>query len=340
MVGNVFTTDKIFHHGDVLHKWSHGCNVFPITVEIDPIGACNSHCPCCVGGERKGRLEDNMVFSLLYKLSCGGTRGIIFTGGGEPTLHPSLPKFIKTAFDLGLDVGLITNGLRITQEIISVVQYCKWIRVSLDASTPQDYMRSHGGTQTEFNTVCQNIARITAIDSTVGVGVLADNNIDIVKAARLADRLGANYIQFRPYYEGWFGNKTKLNVKQYREQFNAAKEIEHECFSVLESTAKFDKMERDDTSRQYDFCWGQQFCGVVTAMGDVTLCCLTRGKDEFTLGNLYENTFTQIWNSEKRKIVLANLDVKTMCPPLCRCDSINKLLQDFRDSKSEHMNFL
>jgi len=342
----IFTADKIFRHGDKLRAWLDGENPFPITVEIDPCGACNSHCPRCVGGEKRGMLPVGATVCLLHELANGGTRGVIFTGGGEPTLHPQLPLFLEVASGLGMDVGLITNGLRLTEELRSAIaKHATWVRVSLDAANPEDYARSHGGTRDEFEQVVENVRLLSTEPKceTVGVGILVENeNLGSMKqAVVLCRETGADYVQFRPYYYGWYGDESEgLDVERYFREFHQAKRIGQNGFLVLHSEAKFEKLLLGDTERHYSFCWGQQFCGVVTAVGDVALCCLLRGNPRFVLGNILLTSFAEIWNGERRQEVLLNLDMSRDCPPLCRCDHINATLEKYRQENPKHENFL
>jgi len=347
MVDNIFRNDKICRHGDKLVEWERGANPFPVTMEVDLCGACNSHCPRCTGGERRDALLPTTVAErVLGELARGGVRGIIFTGGGEPTLHPDLPRILARARGLGMDVGLITNGLRASDDMREAVANCAtWVRVSLDASTPEEYARSHGGTERELGEVVENIRRLAREPKcpTVGVGYLVEDASvgGMVRATTLCRDLGADYIQFRPYYYGFYNDTNDgLDVARYRAAYAKARGHERRGFRVLQSSRKFDKIESGNVARTYTACWGQQFCGVVTSVGDVSLCCNLRGIKRFVLGNVLETSFKIVWNSTRRQDVLKQLDMDSDCPPLCRCDGINEQLQHYRDSKGDHENFL
>ena len=79
-------------------------------------GGCNFRCPFCHNGslvipERFGEtLPEEEFFAFLNK-----RRGIlegVCVSGGEPTLYPDLPEFIKKIRSLGFLVKLDTNGSR------------------------------------------------------------------------------------------------------------------------------------------------------------------------------------------------------------------------------------
>ena len=78
---------------------------------------CNLRCPFChnaslVLSERAGDtlISEEEFFSFLQKRR-GILEGVCVTGG-EPTLQPDLPAFIRRIRDLGFAVKLDTNGAR------------------------------------------------------------------------------------------------------------------------------------------------------------------------------------------------------------------------------------
>lgn len=345
----IFNTDKLAYHGDRVHKWQNGGNPPPVTVELDMIGACNSNCPRCAGGEHSGIIGDDRVLRLIDELSDIGVRGLTFTGGGEPTLHKGLATAIDRTFTHGIDVGLITNGLIMQEPLMqTAIRCCQWIRVSLDAGSAPDYKESHGGDEEAFRNVCQTIDRLSnekkkvGSSCTIGVGYLIDDSSisGMFNATTLAKILGADYVQFRPYHlDGWWNGPEDLDIERYRSEYRHCQKEEIDGFSVLESSPKFEKLKTGDISRHYRFCHGQQFCATICATGDVTLCCHTRGRAEFTLGNINEQSFAKIWDGDKRQKVLEKLNMAVDCPPLCRCDGINDILEGLSKNRP-HKSFL
>lgn len=77
-------------------------------------GGCNFRCPYCQNGDLVTGLGDvdpysmEEIFSHLKK-RAGVLDGVVISGG-EPTIHPVLPDFIKKIKDLGYLVKLDTNG--------------------------------------------------------------------------------------------------------------------------------------------------------------------------------------------------------------------------------------
>lgn len=74
---------------------------------------CNMRCPYChnpglVKGKGRGDVDEVMAFLEKRK---GKLDGVVLTGG-EASVYPGLPDFIRDIKALGFDVKLDTNGLR------------------------------------------------------------------------------------------------------------------------------------------------------------------------------------------------------------------------------------
>ena len=80
------------------------------------LGGCNFRCPFCqnsslvLSPDRQPEIPEEEVLSFLKKRK-GILEGVCVTGG-EPTLSPELPEFLKKIQDLGYPVKLDTNGSR------------------------------------------------------------------------------------------------------------------------------------------------------------------------------------------------------------------------------------
>lgn len=64
-------------------------------------------------------------------------KSLIFTGGGEPTLHPELDKMVKEAHDIGLEWGMFTHGLKFNEILIhSLLKYSpRFLRISVNSGS-------------------------------------------------------------------------------------------------------------------------------------------------------------------------------------------------------------
>ena len=79
------------------------------------LNGCNFRCPYCHNAELLEQdvppvmtMEDLVTFLQKRR---GILAGVCITGG-EPTIHPELPKLIRTIRDMGYSIKLDTNGFR------------------------------------------------------------------------------------------------------------------------------------------------------------------------------------------------------------------------------------
>ncbi len=89
--------------------------VIPIT------SACNLDCPICYTVNKNDNAhmlsEESFARTLAHLRDQHDELDIINFTGGEPTLHPGLPKFLKMAREAGIRrLTVSTNGLKLLQE--------------------------------------------------------------------------------------------------------------------------------------------------------------------------------------------------------------------------------
>lgn len=111
---------------------------FPISVELHLTDCCNLNCEWCTDKELRkngATLEVEVIEKLFFEFGQYGT-GVTLEGGGEPTLHPQFHEIVEIGKNAGIDMGLISNGI---VDISSEVDKLKWIRISLDSSTKEEY---------------------------------------------------------------------------------------------------------------------------------------------------------------------------------------------------------
>lgn len=333
----IFGQQKILNHPGSIKNWLDGKDNTLITAEIDMTNNCNSNCPYCVGARtNQASLTLKEAKSYIDQLKQFGTKGIIFTGGGEPTLKSATLGVVKHIKRIGLDIGFITNGLIMTDEVVkTILENCAWCRISLDAGTSEMYKKTHGQGEKFFNKVLVNTKKLTKAkkklgnDCAIGVGYLTgkDSVGGMEDFARVTRTLGVDYAQFRPYHNDF------TNIS---EELKKCKKYETRDFKIVASVQKYSRF-KDKVKRPYDKCYGVNFCTVICADGTVQTCCHTRGKEKYALGNLKKESFEKIWRNRKR--IFRKIDFSDCGPLFCRADEFNRLLFEIKQEK-QHINFL
>ena len=96
---------------------------------------CNNACRFCHSAPHRGvELDTAAVLRRLEQVVAAGCDRVVLSGG-EPTIRPDLVGLVKAASDLGLAVGLVTNG--------RMLAYPSLRRELLGAGLSQVYLSLH-----------------------------------------------------------------------------------------------------------------------------------------------------------------------------------------------------
>ncbi len=349
-VSGPFSGDKILWHLNTLEILKSGQTPPPISVEFDLTNVCNLDCPYCTNADYRKKCEEFLTPDIaertIRELSVMGTKSITFTGGGEPTMYPYLEKMLRLAKELGMDVALITNGLRAFSSE-AILETCTWVRFSVDAFDKESYIKSK---QVDgFARVCRNIKTLTEEKKkrnstcTIGIGILTETvgSGMLAKTVEVFKPLEADYIQFRPMTFLNEDERDQTHEIQWNEEdYVKAKSLETDAFKVFISAAKYRNLNKQAAQRNYKYCTGVYVSCVVGATGDVWICCHMRGNQKFSVGNINARTFSEIWNdTETRNTVHARIGNFKECMPLCRFHGQNTLLANI-NWQPQHVNFL
>jgi len=194
---------KYIYHERQLSQFLAGkiYEVTPVTVSLSPSWVCNNACEFCTFGDRKFSLEERQVKGLMPKetaksiidqLAQFGIKGIIFTGGGEPTVHPNLIELMLYAKKRGLETALFTNGTFDPSLVEPLLRDVKprFVRVSLNAADEAthfkmtaddpDDLSKYERSRSNFEKVVENLRRLAVykyehrdkVATRLGIGVI------------------------------------------------------------------------------------------------------------------------------------------------------------------------
>jgi radical SAM protein with 4Fe4S-binding SPASM domain len=345
-----FRSDKILKHLDVVSDWIKGGNPSPITVEIDMTNVCNHSCPECVVDYYQKNDSNALSFDeskrIIDQLAEAKVRGLTFTGGGEPLCNVHTVDAVVYAEKSGLDVAFITNcSLMSEEKADALVSSCVWIRVSLDAATSETFKITHGKNSTEFDKVINGTKMLVEAKKRlkakciIGAGYLTSDETvrEMETAAVLCKNIGVDYLQYRPM-QIHHGGEFSYHWTEVNSLIEKCLQHSNNSFKILFSKHKYEMMQNKDYGRNYGKCYGHQFATVISASGDMYVCCHLRGYQKYKLGNIKEQSFMEIWNSEQRRKAYENINFKD-CIPLCRCNTFNQILWELK-KPADHVNFL
>ena len=303
-----FSSNKIFNHLDRVMEWQAEGISRPVTYELDMTNVCDSKCPFCFGFLKREKnpfsITFNEVAGILRQIRDFGGRGVTFTGGGEPLCNPDTVKAVRYARDIGLDVGFITNGISMNNEICGVlVECCTWIRISLDAGSKEYYRISHGLDSDTFERVVYNTGYLVnekirrGSSVTIGTGFITFPEVmdDAENFIKVSSSAGVDYAQFRPLLKSF--NEKEINLQtDTRMVERVYKDINsgNNGFRVLFSENKYNKLKNNSSGRRYAKCLGHHFTAVVAADKKMYLCCHMRGQRGYCIGDLSRDSIEEI----------------------------------------------
>jgi MoaA/NifB/PqqE/SkfB family radical SAM enzyme len=125
---------KLLKHLPKLKALQEGHHAVPIMVHTMPTHRCQLKCEhCCFRNRQDVALDIDLKTYLrgVHGFWELGTRAMELTGGGEPVLYPKIGYCLEYFHELGMSVGLISNGLALPR-IKDQLEKVAWVRISLN----------------------------------------------------------------------------------------------------------------------------------------------------------------------------------------------------------------
>lgn len=307
--------DKILSYYQDAKKLIKGEMVIPRMVSVWLTHICNLNCSYChYAGLRKGGalINSKKFMFLVRELKDLGVESIEFSGGGEPTIHPDCYKLAEEITkDLGLRVGMFTNGAIVDTSRIGFFDY---IRIGLDAMDSDTYSKLKGSSKEAFTKVLDSIKKITSAKVNgfprVGIKFMINsyNFRQIEEFIKFGKFLDVDYVTFRRV----IGSNSDVNKEQVIHLDNFEQAVYLDDFVKNLQNSYPDFIMGDFSFKELNqHCFMSPIHAVVTARGDLLNCCYFNS-EKHIIGNVFEDSFIDLWNSERHINI-----IKSITPDLC-----------------------
>jgi MoaA/NifB/PqqE/SkfB family radical SAM enzyme len=330
------TPDKVYAHLDRLAAWRAGEMPAPVTLEWDLTNRCSRGCDGCHfaythsrGPLAKRRAADTgdeadtaMVLRALEQTREAGVQGVVWTGGGEPTLHPDFDTITTFAHGAGLRQGIYTHGGHISPERgRRMRRHFAWAVVSLDAADRASYEAYKGR---GFEAACDGVRHLVGGDCVVGVSFLLgrDNWRDAGAMLALSRSLGASYATFRPMILYALNDPAVASedTSWITEALPTIEALAAEP-GVICDPSRFTAYRDWRRERSYHACYGIRLNATITPDGRVWVCPNRRGFADSSIGDLHHDSFATIWQRHP-----GHWTDFSACRVMCRLHQVNERL--------------
>lgn len=323
---NPFNSMKALKHVEYWEPIVNGVIPPPRFVSIDPCATCNLKCTFCNATESfyGDRMDKELCDKIVKQLVKWGTKATCCGGGGEPLLNENMYGLIEQLHGNNIQVGLVTNGTIVKHPDI-LTKCCKWIGISVDATTEETYAKIKGVDR--FDDVLENIRRLTnkGCEITYKFLLTPENQHEIYHACYMAACQGCDLIHIRPGSQPWFKQtrKQQFNLVSIREQIERARRtFENDNFKIYGISHKFNP----DLSvkKSFNKCYACMTTCYIDSRGMVGLCCDRRGDKKIELCHIDE--VDKYWGSDKHKEIFESIDV-SKCPR-CTYSHVNEIFEN------------
>ena len=287
----------------------------PSLISWNLTNMCNLKCPHCylsAGKKAHRELSTDKCLGLIDEMKSLGTEMLILTGG-EPLLRKDIYDIARYASDKGLWVVMGTNGVLITEKVAQKMVDCgvKGVGISIDSLQASKHDAFRGGPNSwDYSVRALKICKEQGLQVLVQTTLMEFNYDEIPNMIEFAYQQGA--WSFNLYFLVQTGRGHQLNdlsPEKSEEMLLKLVELQNNYRPMLvrsKCAPNFKRIsyEKGTGGLESGGCMaGTQYCRIMPE-GEVTPCPYM----PVVAGNIYEKSFSEIWNTSPILSELRDLD--------------------------------
>lgn len=287
----------------------------PVGAALDLTDSCNLKCRWCNSRSYRSpaMLSKDAAVDGLMTLARMGVKSVCFAGGGEPLLHPDFATLVVMAKELGMEVGISTNGTLLDRKTAQVIAgFASFCGVSVDAGSAATYRKLKGGDLSKMlpklRYLTQTCKMLGRCQTTFKFMLTKDNYTELGLAQMLSDELHFDKFYARP--------PADANPEDYEDM----------DYYWL-SNANVSRMEAEPA----DKCRATPVFVCLAADGWCYPCPDLRHKRQARMCRHSE--LEAYWNSPKHHALLSRLPITKVCPRRCAFTHYNRQLQAVKEGR-------
>ncbi|KPA09275.1 radical SAM additional 4Fe4S-binding SPASM domain-containing protein [Candidatus Magnetomorum sp. HK-1] len=273
---------------------------FPLNLDIELIDACNLQCSFCYRGKAgqffkhqkrdKFRLGYEKMKNVINECSEHNLPAIWFGASGEGLIEPDVDKMVSYARDKGIiDRILSTNGLLLTKKKAEKLLRSGLTRISIsiDANSEKTYSLLRGG---NYKKLIENLHNFINIKEKLKL------ELPIIRLTFVETK--ENTDEKEAFISYWKDKVDQIDIQKqifYQEKNLSSQEIE----PII--------------------CIYPWRAAVLYANGDLALCSSHWGRDSLVMGNIFNLSISQIWNSNNSIALRESIRNHNYCQSCINC---------------------
>jgi len=267
----------------------------PISLQVALCDACFNRCAGCghpLRPQRQMEVIDWLKF--LNSLPHERLESVCYSGG-DPMAYQKFNAVMMYHVTRQLPFGMTITGYVPPHMDMGLMSAARWVRVSLDAVTPEVYAKVRG--KTPVAKVLQSIERMQAhnVNVALGITISPDNEEELPNVLAWAKEKGITDIDARYAYP-----QSNPRWPDYDHEARGMKSFKH-CHATL-------------------------YQMYIDSDGSAYPCCITAGDTRdmpqtLALGNIFSEPWDAIW---PRVVEYSKRDIENL-PAICRTCCVQRL---------------